>query len=89
MQQPFPTLPWRFFFMPLRIVALSGFLVIHIAGKANSPVTAGIWIAVSIALGLILQRGEQLPSFHRDKEIQRREAALAKSTMAKREDHDA
>jgi len=84
MKQPLSTLLWIHFFKPLAIIATSGVLVIGFYGKANPPVTAGIWIVVSIGLGLVLLRGEKLPSQHRNKEMQRREEALAKGTMTKR-----
>ena len=84
MKLPISTLLWRYFFMPLAIIAVCGALVIGLYGKANPPVTAAIWIACSIALGLVLLRGEALPGQHRNKEMQRREEALARATMAKK-----
>lgn len=79
---------WRYLFMPLTIIAVSGFLVVGYYGRENPPVTALIWIAVSITLGVILLRGERLPQHHRTKEMQRRDAALSQTSMVKRSEPD-
>lgn len=89
MKLPLSTLLWRNLFAPLCIIALCGVLVVHFYGSDNPPITAVIWIACSVGLGVILLRGEALPDKHRDREMQRREAALANASRAKKADPDA
>lgn len=84
MKQPLSLLLWRNLFAPLLIIALCGILVIGYYGKENPLVTALIWIAASIIVGTVVLRGEALPGQHRNKEMERREQALSRSTINKR-----
>lgn len=82
MKLPLSTLLWRNFFAPLCIIALCGILVIHFYGSDNPSVTAAIWIACSVGLGIILNRGEALPGKHRATEEKRRAEILKNITPA-------
>lgn len=89
MKQPLSHLLWRYLFMPLSIITVTGVLVIGFYGKGNPAVTAALWASISIAVGIVLLRGEKLPDKHRNKEMQRREEALARVTPPKKADSDA
>ena len=89
MKEPLSLLLWRNLFAPLIVIALCGILVVGYYGKDDPLITTLIWIASSIIVGSFVLRGEALPGQHRDKEMQRREKALAHGSMAKKVDPEA